>query len=103
MRFIILPDGRKVYIPLVSLTPSSSLTISELEMEFSVKVDNTMTKNDGKNERSAFSVSFLGTGRKRKHLFGKNEGVIKIRMKFHEKEEPEAVARAREILDSIVR
>ena len=36
MRFITLPDGRKVYIPLVSLTPSSSLTISELEMEFSV-------------------------------------------------------------------
>lgn len=102
MRFITLPDGRKVYIPLVSLTPSSNLTISELEMEFSVKVDNTITKNDGKNERSAFSVSFLGTGRKGKRIFGKDEGVIRIRMKFHEKEEPEAVARAREILDSIV-
>ena len=59
MRFITLPDGRKVYIPLASLTPSSSLTISELEMEFSVKVDNTITKKDGKNERSAFSVSFV--------------------------------------------
>ena len=31
MRFITLPDGRKVYIPLVSLTPSSSLSINELE------------------------------------------------------------------------
>ena len=57
MRFITIPDGRKVYIPLVvSLTPSSSLTISELEMEFSVKVDNTITKNDGKM-RDPHSVS----------------------------------------------
>lgn len=45
----------------------------------------------------------LPDGRKGKRIFGKDEGVIRIRMKFHEKEEPEAVARAREILDSIVR
>lgn len=105
MYYIILPDGRRVDIPVACLSPSTNLSISELELEFSVKVDGTFTKGEGKDERSSYSVSFVGTDRK--SLFGRKrkdrDGTIRIRMKFKEKDEPEAVARARELLDSTVR
>lgn len=45
--YIILPDGRKVDIPVACLTPSTNLSISELELEFAVKVDGTLTKGEG--------------------------------------------------------
>ena len=103
MRFFTLPDGRRVEIPEICLTPSSALSISEVELEFRVKVEAT-TKSSGRDERSSMSVSFIGT--ERKWLFGRKKekpGTIRIRMKFKEKDEPEAVARAREMLDSVVR
>lgn len=105
IRFIILPDGRRVDIPLASLTPSSNLSISELELEFAVKVDGSMTKGEGREDRSSYSVSFVGTDRRGlfKRRSSKNEGTIRIRMKFQEKDEPEAVARVRELLDLGVR
>ena len=104
MRHIILPDGRRVEIPEICLTPSTQLSISELELEFAVKVDGTLTKGEGRDEKSSYSVSFVGT--ERKGLFGKKKeesGLVKIRMKFTEREEPEAVARACEMLDSTVK
>lgn len=104
MRYILLPDGRRVDIPLACLTPSESLSISEIELSFSVKVDDTVTKGDGKDERSSYSVSFSGT--ERKSIWGKKKksaGVINIRMKFKERDEPEAAARVREMLDSTVK
>lgn len=103
--YIILPDGRKVDIPVACLTPSTNLSISELELEFAVKVDGTFTKGEGKDERSSYNVSFVGTDRK--SIFGRRkkdrDATIRIRMKFREKDEPEAVARARELLDSSIR
>lgn len=71
MRYILLPDGRRVDIPLAYLTPSESLSISEIELSFSVKVDDTVTKGDGKDERSSYNVSFSGT--ERKSIWGKKE------------------------------
>lgn len=103
--YIILPDGRKVDIPVACLTPSTNLSISELELEFAVKVDGTFTKGEGKDERASYNVSFVGTDRK--SIFGcrkkDRDATIRIRMKFREKDEPEAVARARELLDSSIR
>ena len=104
MRFFTLPDGRRGEIPEICLTPSSALSISEVELEFRVKVEESTTKSSGRDERSSMSVSIIGT--ERKGLFCRKKekpGTIRIRMKFKEKDEPEAVARAREMLDSVVR
>lgn len=103
--YIILPDGRKVDIPVACLTPSTNLSISELELEFAVKVDGTLTKGEGRDERSSYNVSFVGTDRKSifKRRKKDRDATIRIKMKFREKDEPEAVARARELLDSTIR
>ena len=66
-------------------------------------MENSVTKGEGKEERSSYSVSFVGT--ERKGLFkkkGRNDGTIRIKMKFKEKDEPEAVARVREMFNSTV-
>lgn len=88
-RYVILPDKRRIDIPVACLTSSLNLTIGEIDLEFSLKVDNTQTKGEGKDERASCAVSFLGV--ERKGLFSRrkgNDSLIRIRMKFKEKEEP---------------
>lgn len=103
MQHITLPDGRQIGIPIASLTPTSFLSIGEIEMEFAVKISNSVTKGDGLHERTTCRVSFIGT--ERKGIWGKdnsNGGIVRIKMKFNERNEPESIARIREILDSTV-
>ena len=59
MRFVILPDGRKVEIPVACLTPSTSLSIEDIELEFSVKVAGSTKKGDGKDESTSYNVLLL--------------------------------------------
>lgn len=95
MRYVKMPDGKTVYVPLATLVPPGMLAIDELEMDFSVKVASTEVKRNGEDaggERSSLNVFFSGTGD------GGDAGAIKIRMKFKAVEEPESAARIREML-----
>lgn len=112
MRFVTLPDGRRVDIPVITLVPSNLLAIKELEMDFSVKIAATLVKGfnekigDDSNidaevktehiKRSSFSAFFRGSRNKDKEE--KDPDLINIRMKFESIDEPEASARIREML-----
>ncbi len=114
MRFVVLPDGRKIDIPAITLVPSNLLAIKELEMDFSVKVASTLVKSfdekmaddseidaevkTKKTKRSSFSAFFRGSRDKDKEKDGKDPDLINIRMKFASIDEPEASARIREML-----
>lgn len=104
MRFLALPDGRQIGIPVACLTPSKTLSIAEVDLEFSVKISESRIKGSGLQGRASCQVSFVGTDRK--GFLGKRGGqggTVRIKMKFHEQDEPESVARIREILDSTVK
>ncbi len=91
MRFITLPGGRRVYIPLITLIPANMLAIDELEMDFSVRIASTNVKSytdklrtaagktiEETSERSSFNVFFSGVSRscerpRKKALFGRKK------------------------------
>lgn len=118
MRYIVLQDGRRVDIPLITLIPSNLLSISELEMDFSVKIASTVVKTfeekiptetgnviSEERKRASFGVFFSGLRRKNNKDATDNNAepesdtdVIHIKMKFKSIEEPEAAARLREML-----
>lgn len=91
-RFIVLPDGRQVDIPVITLIPANMLAIDELEMDFAVRVASSFVKKyegkegeqlegfDTSDERSSFSVFFSGVSKsgkakseKKRGLFGKQK------------------------------
>ena len=120
MRHIVLPDGREVSIPLLTLIPSNILSIDELEMNFSVKIASAFVKtfedkievDNGKEiiekrNRTSLGVFFSSITRKKNsgNLENTNDidtesdaDVITIKMKFKSVEEPEAASRIREML-----
>lgn len=104
MRSVKLPDGKVVDIPIVLISQSSSLSIKEIELEFSIRIQSVTKKESTEGgQRSCFNVYFSGT--ENSGFLGhhrKNNDVIRIKMKFEERDEPEAVARVRERLCSFV-
>lgn len=100
MRYVRLPDGRVVYVPVITLMPSAALAIDELEMDFSVRVAAAEVKHytNGKEKsgRSSMQVYFSGTED------AENPGMVRIKMRFKREAEPESAARIREMLYSSV-
>jgi hypothetical protein len=112
--YINLSDGRRIYIPQITLVPQSLLAIDELEMSFSVQVAHTEVKdglepekgeqqNNGKTakgpDRSSFQVQF--TRRALAEEEGRQApdmGTISVKIKFKSIPLPEGAAR---VLDAL--
>ncbi len=118
MMFIVLPDGRKVEFPQISLIPQSLLGIEELEMSFSVAVARSEVKTfinksedslPPETSRSSFLVTFArrravpadggAKVNKDKEDNISNSDTIDVKIKFKSIPLPEGAARIQDMLN----
>lgn len=115
MTFILLPDGRQVSIPKISLIPQNMLAIDELDMAFSVTVGSSEVKtfkNDleevlpKEQSRSSFEVAFArrvqqeNTDKKTNNDFSSdNRDTIDVKIKFKAIPLTEGAARVQDLLN----
>jgi hypothetical protein len=94
-RFI-LPDGSVMDVPLISLVPPSSLQLSEMTIEMSVRIDRSEVRSAHEEKpdltRTRFECSFSS----RKGDSNQDQSLIDITMKFVAGDPPEGVAKLME-------
>lgn len=96
MKEFVLPNGKVISVPLISLVPPAGLNLERMKVQMAVRIDKTEVKQATKEgaldhvTRTSFQVSFSprkGAAEER------NQNVMDVEMEFTAGDEPEGVAR----------
>lgn len=94
---ITLPNGNTIDIPILSFMNMGALMIDELELDFNTKIDQSTMKHYDHEEytRSSFDVDVAVSSRE-------SNGLMHVKMKFKNRELPEAVSRLNDELNKFM-
>ena len=105
MKEFVLPNGKVISVPLISLVPPAGLNLERMKVQMAVRIDKTDVKQATKDgaldhvTRTSFHVSFSP----RKGSEERNQNVMDVEMEFAAGDEPEGVARViEEYINSVV-